>query len=267
MAHVMFVFLWSLTKVEKAMQCVEADIPWVNICSFLNALSGHDAMTPKVFAETFPQPDRDREEEARPLPEDFLLRCQMYAMGYFPDNWFAEGRVDIEERALELPSMAAPRIERILWLAIQIASYRRWIIFDSQSRKFTVTDYALGLAQKEPITREALETNASKLQGQGTAISSANDAKSVEQSRKYDMEILNDKTDIKDDDVEMADTLDTPKKAKMSQYSYNSEPLNLAPTTTVEASPTKAFRHKSDSLKVKIVNDSEDVELADQPEA
>lgn len=122
MAHIMFVFLWSLTKVEKAMQCVEADVPWVNICSFLSALSGHDAITPKVLATTFPQPDREREEEGRPLPEDFLLRSQMYAIGYFPDNWFAECRVDIEERALELPSMAAPRIERILWLAIQIAS-------------------------------------------------------------------------------------------------------------------------------------------------
>ncbi|KAI4162908.1 MAG: hypothetical protein LQ342_003419 [Letrouitia transgressa] len=217
MAHIMFVFLWSLTKVEKAMQCVEVDVPWVNICSFLSALSGHDAMTPKVFAKTFPQPDRDKDEEARPLPEDFLLRGQMYAMGYFPDNWFAEGRVDVEERALELPSMAAP-----------------------------LTDYALGLAQKEQITRETLETNASKLEAR---------EQSVEQNRKYDTETPNNKTNIKDDDVEMADTLDAPKKAKMYQYSYNSEPLNLAPTTAVEASPTKAL------------NDSEDVELADPPEA
>lgn len=117
------------------------------------------------------------------------------------------------------------------------------------------------MAQKEQITRETLETNASKLEAR---------EQSVEQNRKYDTETPNNKTNIKDDDVEMADTLDAPKKAKMYQYSYNSEPLNLAPTTAVEASPTKACMHKhsgSDSLKVKIVNDSEDVELADPPEA
>ncbi|KAL9611235.1 MAG: hypothetical protein Q9167_004118 [Letrouitia subvulpina] len=275
MAHVMFVFLWSLTKVEKAMQCVEANVPWADICAFLRALSGHDAMTPKVFAKGFPQPDKEREEEARPLPEDFLLRCQMYTMGYFPDNWFAEGRVDIEERALELPSMAAPRIERILWLAIQIASvgHRRWIIFDRQSGTFTVTDYALGLARssEEQITREVVETNAPKVQAQGTAISSANDAKSIEQGRNFYKESSGDKPDMKDDDVEMADTLDTPKKGKMYQYSYNSRPLNLAPSTAIDqAGVTNAFRPKhsgSDPLKVKIVNDSEDVELADPPEA
>lgn len=126
------------------------------------------------------------------------------------------------------------------------------------------------MAQKEQITREALEANASNIRAQGTARSSADDARSVEQSRKCDAGIPNDLTNIKDDDVEMADTIDTPKKTKMYQYSYNSELRKLAPTTAIDGSPTKAFRHKqsgSELLKVKIVNDSEDVELADPPEA
>ncbi len=116
--HVSFVFLWSLVIVEKAMKYVERDVPWEDICSFLNTLARPEAMTPRVWGEGFP---KSSDGVGRPLPEDFVLRGQLYSQDYLPGNWFQEAMIDDEERALELPSMAALRVERILWLGIRIA--------------------------------------------------------------------------------------------------------------------------------------------------
>ncbi len=118
LVHVSFVFLWSLVIVEKAMKYVERDVPWGDICSFLNTLARPEVMTPRVWGEGFP---KTSDGVDRPLPEDFALRGQLYSQNYFPGNWFQEAMIDDEERALELPSMAAPRLERILWLGIRIA--------------------------------------------------------------------------------------------------------------------------------------------------
>ncbi len=117
--HVSFVFLWSLVIIEKAMKYVERDVPWGEICSFLNFLAKPEAMTPRVWGDGFPKPNGD---VGRPLPEDFVLRGQIYSQSYFPKNWFQEARIDDEERALELPSMTTLRVERILWLGIRITS-------------------------------------------------------------------------------------------------------------------------------------------------
>ena len=119
LVHVSFVFLWSLAIVEKAMKYVERDIPWGEICSYLNTLAKPEAMTPRVWGEGFPKPS---DGVGRPLPEDYILRGQVYSQDYFPRDWFQELMVDDEERTLELPSMAAPRVERILWLGMRIAS-------------------------------------------------------------------------------------------------------------------------------------------------
>ncbi|KAL8823252.1 MAG: hypothetical protein Q9191_006030 [Dirinaria sp. TL-2023a] len=137
--HVSFVFLLSLTGVDKAMKYVEQDVPWVEICSFLNALAKPEVMTEKVRGRVFPKPDNGI---GRPLPDDFGMRGLLYAEDYFPVNWFSDAAVDDEERSLELPSMAAPRVERILWLGIQIASLKRWIAYDSTTNHFHTTDYA-----------------------------------------------------------------------------------------------------------------------------
>lgn len=119
--HVSFVFLWSLVIVEKAMRYVERDVPWGEICSFLNTLAKPETMTPRVWGDGFPKPS---DGMGRPLPEDFVLRGQVYCQNHFPKDWFQEAMIDDEERALELPSMAAPRAERILWLGLRIASVR-----------------------------------------------------------------------------------------------------------------------------------------------
>jgi len=119
LVHVSLVFLFSLASVNKAIKYVEQDVPWGEICSFLNSLAKPDALTTRVWATDFPRPEN---AFGRPLPEDFALRGQLYTQGFFPETWFSDAMVDDEERSLELPSMAAPRVERILWLGARIAS-------------------------------------------------------------------------------------------------------------------------------------------------
>ncbi len=74
-------------------------------------------MTSKIYADVFPGQESDR-----PLPEDFVVRGQMYSLWYYPRAWFEDANIDEEERLLELPSTTASRVERILWLGIRIAS-------------------------------------------------------------------------------------------------------------------------------------------------
>ncbi|KAL8944124.1 MAG: hypothetical protein Q9216_000629 [Gyalolechia sp. 2 TL-2023] len=119
LVHVMFCFIWSLTSVEKVMLYVEHDIPWGDICAFLNTLAKPEALTPKIWSQSLPKPDGG---VTQPLPEDFAMRGQLCALWYYPDGWYEGVHIDIEERSLELPSMAATRIERILWLGMGIAT-------------------------------------------------------------------------------------------------------------------------------------------------
>lgn len=119
LVHVSLVFLYTLLSVDKALTYVEHDIPWDDICSFLNFLVKSDIVSEKVWAEEFPTPNH---EARKPLPEDFMLRGQLYARDYLPENWFPDAVFQDEDRMLELASVAAPRRERILWLGARIAS-------------------------------------------------------------------------------------------------------------------------------------------------
>jgi len=119
LVHVSLVFLFSLARVDKAMKYVEQEVPWGEICSFLNSLAKPDVLTSQIWATNFPRPEN---AFGRPLPEDFAMRGQLYTQGFFPETWFSDAMIDDEERSLELPSMAAPRVERILWLGARIVS-------------------------------------------------------------------------------------------------------------------------------------------------
>lgn len=133
---VYLVFLWDLAQTKEAVMYVESDIPWVEICSFLNSLAKPEALTSRVRSENFPgskvladrplldssdsQPRPEQNLDDRPLPEDFVMRGQWY----FPESRFNNIMIDEEERSIELASMAAVRVERILWSGFRIASVR-----------------------------------------------------------------------------------------------------------------------------------------------
>lgn len=81
--HIYLVFLRSLATVEKAMAYIERDIPWTEICSFLNTLVKSNILTSQILGESFPEPEKSI---ARPLPEDFIVRGQIYSQSYFLDT-------------------------------------------------------------------------------------------------------------------------------------------------------------------------------------
>lgn len=135
--HVYLSFLWSLILVQQACRyfdqdpvlvAIEREVPWIAICLFLNHLAADPRIkNAKVRRPQFPKSAR---EGTRPLPEDFILRGQLYTLWLFPRNWFSAAMIDDDERALDPPSMALSRKERILWLGHRIAtvclSHKSW---------------------------------------------------------------------------------------------------------------------------------------------
>lgn len=120
LVHVYLVFLRTLVKVEQAMKCIEAYVPWNGICSFLSSLSTPSRATePSLRYNDFPEPEKGL---GRPLPEDYVMRGQLYSQWYFPEAWFADAMIDDDERSLETASMAEPRADRLFWLGRCIAS-------------------------------------------------------------------------------------------------------------------------------------------------
>lgn len=142
LVHVSLVFLWRLAIMGKPVQYVEKDVPWVEISSFLSTLAKSVDNASTFQAEEFPCP---AEGVGRSLPEDFVLRGQVWSRGHFPEKWFEDAKVDDEERSMEVPSMAAPRVERILWLGVRLASLGQWISYDRESRTFSTTPYVTAL--------------------------------------------------------------------------------------------------------------------------
>ena len=120
LVHVYLVFLRAFVGVEIAMRCIESYVPWNGICSFLNSLTTPSRVAdPSFRCKDFPEPE---EGPGRPLPEDFVIRGQLYSQCYFPEAWFTDAMVDDDERSLDLPSMAEPRGDRLFWLGHCIAS-------------------------------------------------------------------------------------------------------------------------------------------------
>ncbi|MCJ1433520.1 hypothetical protein MMC27_002883 [Xylographa pallens] len=148
LAHVYLVFVYSLLNIEKAISLLETRIPWEDIAQFLTSLAKPENMTSKVSSERFPRPD---EGIGRPLPEDFLMRGQLWTEDLFPNTWFVDAAVDDEERILELPSMAAPRVERVLWLGQRIAASGKWISYEQDSHTFVVTQHVKDLPPQDII--------------------------------------------------------------------------------------------------------------------
>ena len=121
LVHVYLVFFRTLVTVEQAMSCIEAYVPWEGICVFLNFLSKSRNEKSSLRSRDFPEPE---EGPGRPLPEDYIMRGQLYSQWYFPEAWFADAMIDDDERSLEVASMAEPRADRLFWLGHCIASVR-----------------------------------------------------------------------------------------------------------------------------------------------
>jgi hypothetical protein len=112
----------------------------------LNTLLASRGSVSRTEAKSFLRLEK---HNIRPFPEDFAVRGLLWTEGYYPDNWFANDKIDEEEKYNELPSMTAERRDRILWIsAFRIANHGHGLNFDSQ--RFTAP--AKGLQVDSPGT-------------------------------------------------------------------------------------------------------------------
>ncbi|TID14688.1 hypothetical protein E6O75_ATG08834 [Venturia nashicola] len=127
-AHVLLSFLLSLASLQSFDFQVEgkyvagsllSDVPWKDICAFLNTLGRSTQPLPHFESMHFILPQKG---DARPLPEDHLIRGQVWSQEYFPKDWFKESEVDDEERSIERASTVHVRAGRVLWIAYRLAS-------------------------------------------------------------------------------------------------------------------------------------------------
>jgi Est1 DNA/RNA binding domain len=132
-AHTVLAFLNSLAYVPEALLFVEGQVPWESIVTFLNTLGRSGALESRFEGSAFPQP---LSGTGRQLPEDFIMRGLVWAKHYFPSEFFEGQVVDEDERTLELPSHAAPRAERCLWLGIQLAAVSCLLMLETASCKY-----------------------------------------------------------------------------------------------------------------------------------
>ncbi|KAL9097512.1 MAG: hypothetical protein Q9165_000408 [Trypethelium subeluteriae] len=135
--HVFLVFVWGMFALPpRASQYVLERFPWDQLAFFLNTLaSSEDVDSRFQTLSDYMQPDS---RERRPLPEDFLIRGQIWCRGFFPDEWFTDIG-DVEERMLERASTSKARAERILWIGTRIGSVQlgRWLHYDSSTKHFS----------------------------------------------------------------------------------------------------------------------------------
>ena len=106
--HVSLVFLWNLALTPPAMKLVEMEIPWQKLVTFLNSL----------------QQPLEGSHWAPHLPEDRLIRGQLWSSCYYRDGFFEQHSpsADEDERFMDLPGMSVTRAERCRWLGHRLAS-------------------------------------------------------------------------------------------------------------------------------------------------
>lgn len=128
-----FMCFWARTD---AIRYLEHGLPWAALAEMLTLLASGMHKFERIESFEFPL-------SHGPLCEDWNLRGLLWTDALFPSEWFSNHSVDEGGRSIELPSMAADRRERVLWLGWNLAAYRRWIVYHRGMKQFRATpDFA-----------------------------------------------------------------------------------------------------------------------------
>ncbi|KAK8160649.1 hypothetical protein IWX90DRAFT_488124 [Phyllosticta citrichinensis] len=133
--HILLAFLTQVASLHNNTTYIFSQAQWHDLAFFLNTLARADPICPEVESAVSL---REVHEDRRPLPEDYLIRGQLWAHAYFPEGWF-DGSRDEEERALELASTVKSRTERIMWLGIRLAQPNLGLQYDSNSHAWSAS--------------------------------------------------------------------------------------------------------------------------------
>ncbi|KKK22502.1 hypothetical protein ARAM_000595 [Aspergillus rambellii] len=135
--HVSLAFLWCLSRTSNSIKHVELVVPWKQVAAFLNTLIREFTDFTLIEGSEFPISD-----EEKWLPEDFLVRGQIWSQNLYPSGFFNDAPTADDGRNTEPPSRDLSRMHRCLWLGVRLAMFNRWITYDASSRNFSATDFA-----------------------------------------------------------------------------------------------------------------------------
>ena len=108
--HVYLVFLWCM-ELNDSMGYINLVILWSKISTFLNRMICSDTQFSAIECDEFPVA-----EGRKNMPEDFLIRGQIWSQHYFPVDYFKDAMAEDDGRSIEVPSLRASRMYRCLWL-------------------------------------------------------------------------------------------------------------------------------------------------------
>jgi hypothetical protein len=150
--HTTLAFLWCLARTPGSMKRIEALVPWKEMAAFLNTLTRHFTEFTLIEGTEFPSTNEDRW-----LPEDFLIRGQIWSQNLYPADFFVGAPTAENGRNIEPPSRDLLRMHRCLWFGVRLAmvsspdgsgkmrtdckKFDRWMTYDTTSRKFTATEF------------------------------------------------------------------------------------------------------------------------------
>ena len=145
-AHVMLVHFHSLHRLHEHHPTDDPDlgsdaVSWTGLSDYLNALALHHPIEASLLdcarEKGFSIPPR--KDDAKPLPEDYLLRGLIWTRGYFPSNHFVGHAADEDGRPLmEVEEMQNARAERVLWLGLYFACRTDHLGLDERKKRFFV---------------------------------------------------------------------------------------------------------------------------------
>ncbi|OJJ48290.1 hypothetical protein ASPZODRAFT_150578 [Penicilliopsis zonata CBS 506.65] len=140
--HVSLAFIWCLCLNQGSMKYIECLVPWVSIATFLNSMIRPNVDASKIERVEFPRAETGSLQQ---MPEDFIIRGQVWSPHYFPPGFFDNALSEDDGRLMETPSLIISRIHRCLWLGVRLSTFQCWMTYDSTQKTFSATPYACAL--------------------------------------------------------------------------------------------------------------------------
>jgi hypothetical protein len=169
--HVTLVFIRHMSNVPGAMEIL--DLNWASLVTMLNSIIAlHEPSSYTVIeGSQIPKPDPigrrssmelqqpdiagnhsdvfPSTDEFRPFPEEWAMQGLGWTADYFPPGWFHNPNVESEKHYMEAESMRSEyRLERVLWLSVQIARRVSAITYDAANHVFTLPGAARAAASE-----------------------------------------------------------------------------------------------------------------------
>lgn len=159
--HTVLVFINHMTRFPAAIARIERHFPWKRTSLLLNFLL--DSLGPKYELDcSFRLPENG--QTPRPLPEDFAMRGLIYTGDYFPDEWF-NNETDEDDKFIERRSMGRERKDRLITLGRRIATPGSWLIWDEETRRFSVPEeYEIHVEDPPKLIGEDMESDSESSQ-------------------------------------------------------------------------------------------------------